>query len=170
MGNWGNYGILWDNVDETQNFKREVTMVVYGDNNKKTSEKICDISYTKPREERKPEQAMRQRQTDHGPETVLCEKRSQIVDVKWPNMKPQRWKLSIYWYKGYRNLVQTEPPMWLKDATFEPEDADFGVQVAVPAQQPHRKGVFTHAHYQLRLMRACLDAQEALFQGICPVD
>jgi hypothetical protein len=163
MGNWGCYGILWGEFDETQNFKREVKMVVYGVNNQKTTEKICDISYTKPREERKPEQAKRTRQTEHGPETVLCERRSQIVDVKWPNMKPQRWKLSIYWYNGSRNLVQTEPPMWLKDATFEPEGADFAVPVAVPAQQPRRKGVLTHAHAQLRLMRACLDAQEALF-------
>jgi len=161
MGNWGNYGILWDEVDETENFKREVSMVVYGDNNTKTTVPICHISYTKPREQRQPEQEWRQRQTDHGPEEVLCERRSQIVDVKWPNMKPQRWKLSIYWYNGCRNLVQTEPPMWLKDATFEEEHASFGVGVAAVAAKPLGKDVRTKA--QLLAMRACLDAREALF-------
>ncbi len=154
MGNWGNYGILWDEFDETKNFTREVKMVVYGDNNKKTEQKICDISYTKPTSEREIEHVWRKRQTQHGLEDVLCEKRSQIVEVKWPKMRPQRWKLSIYWYNGCRNLVQTEPPMWLKDATFEDEHADFGVASATAPPKALGKA----ARAQLLAMRACLDA------------
>jgi len=154
-GDWGNYGILWPEFNETNEFEKEVTVNVT-DGNKKGKVLVCTISYTKPKAPRKDSvQIMRSKDS----KKVLCDRRSQIVTVKWLNGEQESWKLSTYWYQGIQVLAKNEQGMWLKDATFEQEHASFGVGVAAAAPNALEKG----ARAQLRLMRACLDAQEALF-------
>lgn len=154
MGDWGNYGILWPEFDETKNFQKKVTIVVNKDNNKGIVN-ICDISYEKPKNPRK-DSVKTERLKDS--KMVLCDRRSQIVTVTWPNGEKESWKLSTYWHEGLHVLAQNQQGMWLKDATFEQEHASFGVASAVAAK-PLGKG----AAAQLLAMRACLDAREALF-------
>ena len=154
MGDWKNYGILWPEFDETQKFKKEVTFDVT-DGAKKGTVPVCTISYEKPKNPRKDSVKMMRLKDS---KEVLCDRRSQIVTVTWPNGEKESWKLSTYWHEGHQVLAQNEQGMWLKDATFEEEHASFGVASATAP--PQALGQATRA--QLLAMRACLDAQEAL--------
>ena len=99
MGNWGNYGILWPEVNEAEDFERRVTF---------RKQHICDISYRKSGKVeggRRKETVEREIDTEDGHKTVQCEKRSQIVTVTWPNKDKENWRLSTYWYEtGFQVL------------------------------------------------------------------